>query len=1527
MQRHLRLIATVFTLQAVTANYAWQKVARSLILLTCIAPCLQVTVARGDEEKPLHFEVDDRIAIVGNGLADRMQHDGWLEAYLQARLPEHRLVVRNLGFTGDQLTIRLRSAGFGSPADWLKRTDASVVFAFFGYNESFAGPAGLKKFKRDLREFVTATRKLKDGSDKQLRLILFSPAAYEDLSDPNLPPAVAVNQRLEMYSAAMAEVGAQLDVPFVDLFHGSLAELQSPATDLTINGVHFNESGNHAVAKLIDQAFFGELNKPNENALTKLREAICDKNFYWFQRYRTTDGYSIFGGRKGTGGSKWTPNNEKVMQREMEVLDTQTANRDRRIWAIAQGSDLDVDDSNLPEQIPVASNKPGPLGDGSYPFLGGEEAIERMTVDEGLAVNLFASEEQFPELQNPVQAAVDTKGRLWVAAWPSYPHWRPTDEMNDKLLIFEDTDGDGRADKCKVFADGLHNPTGFEFYNGGVYVAQVPDIWFLKDTDGDDVADVRQRVLGGIDSADTHHSINSFVLGPGGGIHFQEGLFHRTQIETPHGPPVRVKDACVFRYDPVDQSVIPYANYGFANPHGHAFTYWGDDIIHDGTSAVPMFGPAISGRTIYPGKHRGAPPIYDRRTRPCSATAILSSSHFPEKYRGDLLVCNVIGEQGVLRYKLKPSGSGIRGVEAEPFVMSTDPNFRPVDLEVGADGAVYVLDWQNPLIGHLQHNLRDSNRDHRHGRIYRFRHKGRELLDNPPIADQPLEIVFDLLTYRDNSIRYRAKIELSRHPTSEVVAACRQWIDSLDPQTKSYEHHLLEALWVHQHHHSPNESLLRQLLDSSKPRVRTAAAHVLRAWRTDINDSESLIERLIADSHPRVRLAGVLICSDLEDTAAAELALQVAKQPSDKFLDYALLETIRTLAPQWKATLASGKPFCADNPEAMSYLLRCSSPAEMLKIVRSEQLLTGLAAQASVDPGVRFNIIKALAKKRKTSPLQVVVDTIESLDDTGDESLDEIVALLGRFDQKALDDEEDRFVKLATNSSNEVTRQGALAALATLDASPGRVWELVGDSAKGLADLLGCIKRVPNGQVRESFYDRVRPIMLKHTQTPAVSGSNASSELAIKAIQAMGYIPGNETERLNDLVMLLESNQHRPFVVTTIAAIPTWKWDAEFATRLVKTTTDFLGTVDASERASGNAYKELQLALKAADLLPQQERSAAMSTLKGFAVRVLRVATIPHRMSYDQQKLAVQAGEPVQLVFENPDNMPHNLVIVRPGTLAKIGLLAETEATQPDAIARQYVPSNGNVLHASKLLQPQQSDVLNFRAPQVPGVYPFVCTYPGHWRRMFGALYVVADVDDYEADPVQYLANESIEPQDEFLKFNRPLHNWTFAELAPALDRLGSAQSFDQGSRLFQAASCAACHSVPEGGARFAPDLTKLDAKRTPSDILRSIVEPSHKIEKDYQMSKFLLDSGKVVVGLRTEETADKVTLMIDPLVSCIPTILAEDEIEERYESDISLMPAGLLDRFTEDEILELCAFVVARGDRTAPIYQQDESN
>jgi len=641
--------------------------------LLCL-PLLFVHASRA-EEPHLTIAPKQRISIVGNTLAERMQHDGWLEAALQARYPDKQLRIRNLAFSADALDQQLRVAGFGSQDEWLKRTKADVIFAFFGFNESFAGPEGLAKFKSDLEKFIVDKRQHTYNGKTPPQIVLFSPIAHEDLGSATLPDGRDNNQRLALYTEAMAEIAAKNNVVFVDLFTPTLEAYRSTKTPLTINGIHLNSDGNRLVADIIDRSLFSEVVPDrNEIQFDALRQSVVDKNFYWFHRYQTTDGYNVHGHRADL---KYIDDlsNREVMNREMEILEAMAANRDPRIWALAQGHDLAVDDSNLPEHIQVQTNAPGDGPRGAHVFLGGEEAIKKMNVADGMQVNLFASEEDFPELINPVQISFDTKGRLFAATWPSYPHWKPGDEMNDKLLLFEDVDGDGKADRCKTFADKLHNPTGFEFWGGGVLVAMMPDILFLKDTDGDDVADQRIRVLHGLSSGDTHHSANSFVVGPDGAVYFQEGIFHRSQVETPYGP-VRNRNGCVWRFDPRSYRVDRYIPYDFLNPHGHVFDYWGQGFVHDGTTAYPYHDTIFSGHLDYPKRQSHKPPcpnLYARRTRPCPGTEILSSQHFPEKNQGNLLVGNVIGFQGILQYAFQDKGSSFEGIPAEHILQSSDP--------------------------------------------------------------------------------------------------------------------------------------------------------------------------------------------------------------------------------------------------------------------------------------------------------------------------------------------------------------------------------------------------------------------------------------------------------------------------------------------------------------------------------------------------------------------------------------------------------------------------------------------------------------------------------------------------------------------------------------------------------------------------------------------------------------------------------------------------------------------------------------
>jgi glucose/arabinose dehydrogenase/lysophospholipase L1-like esterase len=849
----------------------------------------------------LELRPGDRVCFLGNALADRMQHHAGLETLIYAKFPDHDLVFRNLAVAGDEVATWHRSEDFGSRDEWLAKTRADVIFAFYGFNESFAGDAGLNKFKQDLGKFLQHTKTNHYSGRGSPRIVLFSPSACEKLDDPNQPDPTANNANLQKYTAAMAEVAQANGVPFVDLFRLSqrlYAQAAGQKQSLTFNTFHLTEAGDRALAPEIFQALFGE--KPAAARLDKLRAAVLDKNVEWHARYRTVDGYNVYGGRsqltfpKAGRGSELISNFD-VMQDEMSQRDVKTANRDRRIWAVAKGGDLNVDDSKLPPVKTLESNKPD-----ITPFVSGEAAIGKMTVAKGCQVNLFASEEMFPELASPVQMAFDTQGRLWVAAWPSYPGRTPTDTISDKLLVFEDANNDGKADKVTTYLDGLNCPTGFQFYQDGVLVVQAPDLWFVRDTNGDGKADWKERVLMGLDSADTHHTANSLVLDPGGAIYLSDGVFHRTQVETANGP-VRNKDGCIYRFEPLTGKFERYAPYGFANPHGRVFDYWGTDIITDATGNHSYFGPAISGFLEYPAKHADVKEFWSRPARPSPGTGLISSRHFPEEFQGNFLNCNVIGFQGIYRVKVTEDGAGIKG-ETLPdhLVKSDDPNFRPSAVGVAPDGSIYFLDWAKPLIGHMQHHLRDPHRDKTHGRIYRITYEGRPLLKPALIDGQPVAKLLDLLKEPEDDVRTRAKIELGKHDSAKVITVLKSWAASLDLKDKNYEHHLTEALWVHQWHNVVNEELLRRRLRSPDYHARAAATRVLCYWRDRVKDPLALLEVQANDESPRVRLEAVRACSFFKTARAAEVALAVLDKEADPnkpdyYIKYCLDETMKAL--------------------------------------------------------------------------------------------------------------------------------------------------------------------------------------------------------------------------------------------------------------------------------------------------------------------------------------------------------------------------------------------------------------------------------------------------------------------------------------------------------------------------------------------------------------------------------------------------------------------------------------------------------
>jgi hypothetical protein len=320
--------------------------------------------------------------------------------------------------------------------------------------------------------------------------------------------------------------------------------------------------------------------------------------------------------------------------------------------------------------------------------------------------------------------------------------------------------------------------------------------------------------------------------------------------------------------------------------------------VADASGGANYFGTAFSGSIDHPLKHGGMKQFLVKQWRPTAGCVLISSRNFPEEAQGNYLLNNCIGFQGVLQYKVREEGSGFHADPVEPLVKSEDPNFRPVDIGFGPDGALYLVDWFNPLIGHMQHSLRDPNRDKSHGRIWRVHYKGKPLVEPAKIAGQPIPALLDLLKTYEDGTRYRARRELRERDTQEVMAALDQWIAGLDKNDAEYQHHLLEALWVKQHHNVVDEALLKRLLASPDYRARAAATRVLCYWRGRVKEPLKLLQTQVNDEHPRVRLEAVRALSFFrgEDAPQAQaIALESLLYDQDYYLEYALKETNRAL--------------------------------------------------------------------------------------------------------------------------------------------------------------------------------------------------------------------------------------------------------------------------------------------------------------------------------------------------------------------------------------------------------------------------------------------------------------------------------------------------------------------------------------------------------------------------------------------------------------------------------------------------------
>lgn len=840
---------------------------------------------------PLQVSKGARIALVGNTLIERAQFFGYFESMLHQRYPEHELVIRNLGWAADTPDLQPRPANFADQEQHLTHEKADIIFAAYGFNESFAGTEGVEAWKTTLSGWLKNLKSKAYNGTNAPRIVLISPIACEDIK--GVSAAAENNSNVSLYVQAMQEVAVEHNVGFADVFSDTLKAMSDPETDLTLNGVHLLEEGYEVFGRVLYRQVFDE----DASAVNqKLRASIIDKNRHYFRRYRPLNTFYYTGGRrKSYGYLDFLP--------AMKNFDIMAANRDRQSWDLARpnGTRGKLDDSNVPELPDTKESR------GANRWMSAVDEQKSFDVDPRFEVNLFAGEEEFPDIAAPIQMRWDSRGRLWVSCSTTYPHVYPGNEPNDKLVILEDTDGDGKADTSTVFADDLHIPLSFEFGDGGVYVSEMPHLTFLKDTDGDGKADFRQELLTGFGTEDSHHSLHDFAWTPDGDLIFRESIFHHSQVETPYGP-VRQQNSGWFRFDPDTHRLTSFGTYHSTNPWGVTFDHWGQHM-----ASHPIYAAAF---------HSLDPPFPQQHAKPAGLQAysgtcgqeFVDFGTFPDELQGAFIKARYkpTNRIEILRWHQGPFG--FKEEYVSDLIFSRNLSFIPVDLRYGPRGAMYVCDWYNPVKGHAQYSLRDDRRDRHSGRIWRITTKGKTLQPLPKIHDASIQELLDTLKRPEYRIRYLAKRELRDRDTNKVSAALEQWLKNLAPSEPGYRHHQLEGVWMCRNVRSngrgtvdksslsvTGRSVLRQLLSCDEPLARAAAVEQLRFWHSEFADIYDLLGTAANDENGIVRMQAAIACSYVGTPEALDVVLQTLNHPADQHLAYAIQCSLNshTLQRHW----------------------------------------------------------------------------------------------------------------------------------------------------------------------------------------------------------------------------------------------------------------------------------------------------------------------------------------------------------------------------------------------------------------------------------------------------------------------------------------------------------------------------------------------------------------------------------------------------------------------------------------------------
>jgi azurin len=420
------------------------------------------------------------------------------------------------------------------------------------------------------------------------------------------------------------------------------------------------------------------------------------------------------------------------------------------------------------------------------------------------------------------------------------------------------------------------------------------------------------------------------------------------------------------------------------------------------------------------------------------------------------------------------------------------------------------------------------------------------------------------------------------------------------------------------------------------------------------------------------------------------------------------------------------------SPRVVAYQLKRLSNAQLLLVDRNtsdakyKAVYEAILTRKGMESKYRDEAVKALAELDKSSPVVVLLDAIGNADPEDKSTPRELIGVLMAQKPADLAAQKDKIQSLATDAQNNVVKTAAYVALAVADGKPDSAWELA-SSKNGLRNLIAGIPLIKDGKLRSAFFEQVNPLVTKTSDAPMQG-------VAIEAISSM---PGHEADAFKELADLITAGKGdaRDAAVRSVRRIPADKWPEAGIEPLAGVVVKIVEQTPADQRTGPAIAQTVQLGNDLSQEMDDAKGQAIRKQLRELAVPVVVIRTLREQMQYDTKYFVVQAGKPVEVTLENADAMPHNLVITTPGAMQEVAVQAGTMPPPMDDSKKAYIPDNPKVLDSLSMVQPEESATMTFTAPKAPGEYDFVCTFPGHWVRMYGVMLVVPDLEAWEKSP------------------------------------------------------------------------------------------------------------------------------------------------------------------------------------------------